>query len=126
MLINNQKAKIILIGGTAYSGSTVLDLMLSNAQNGFSCGEVNALFRPYRKHHFSQKCACGENDCDIWRNVLAGGECNLWNNLKAQNPKVSFFIDSSKDLVWLYDQNHKYIDHEHLSKNQSSCMEVTC
>ena len=48
---NNQ---VIFITGTSYSASTLLDMILSNDKNGFSLGEVNAFFRPYRKHHIEQ------------------------------------------------------------------------
>ena len=38
------KKKVIFIGGSSYSGSTFLDMMLSSGDNGFTAGEVSALF----------------------------------------------------------------------------------
>ena len=96
--------KIIKIGGTAYSGSTLLDLILSNDPNGFSCGEMYALFRPHRKHHFRPKCSCNDPKCDIWGIIQEGGEHDVWKNLSNLLPNISFFVDSSKNTENLADQ----------------------
>lgn len=48
----SQSLSLVRIAGTAYGCSTVLDLMLANADNASSRGEIDALFRPYRRHHF--------------------------------------------------------------------------
>ena len=57
--------KVIFIGGTSYSGSTFFDMILANDPKGFSCGEVNALFNPYRPHHTDPLCGCGDINCDF-------------------------------------------------------------
>ena len=101
---------IIRIGGTAYSGSTLLDLMLSSADKAFSCGEVFAVFRPFRMHHFSPDCTCRDRNCPIWAPVIASGEKRLWQSLSGLMPDVQFFIDSSKDLVWLKDSIERQSD----------------
>jgi hypothetical protein len=38
----------------------MLDLMLSNTPAGSSCGEIYAMFRPWRLHHRHPACACGD------------------------------------------------------------------
>lgn len=96
--------KIIRVAGTSHSGSTMLDLMLSNAYNAFSCGEINALFRPYRMHHYDPICGCLNPNCTIWKEVKSEGEKNTWNTLFRLFPKIDIFVDSSKDPVWLIDQ----------------------
>jgi len=96
---------IIRIGGTAYSGSTALDLMLGNATDAFSCGEVFALFRPYRLHHFYANCACGDAGCDIWAPVRDAGEDGWVQAVRSKCPGVRWLVDSSKDLNWIVDQN---------------------
>ena len=60
---------LIKICGAARSGTTMLDLMLGNASDAFSCGEVNARFRPWRSHHFNPECRCGQNPCQIWAEI---------------------------------------------------------
>ena len=42
---------VIFVGGTSFSGSTLVDMMLANDPAGLSCGEVYAIFYPYRRHH---------------------------------------------------------------------------
>lgn len=96
--------KVIRIAGTSFSGSTMLDLMLANDSLGFSCGEINALFRPYRQHHFKFDCSCGNPECKIWETVKYQGENKLWPALIDLLPEKQFFVDSSKELVWLNDQ----------------------
>jgi hypothetical protein len=46
------KKALILVCGAARSGTTMLDLMLGNSPDVFSYGEIYALFRPFRTHHF--------------------------------------------------------------------------
>lgn len=59
--------KVIFIGGTSYSDSTFLDMILANDPSGFSCGEVLALFHPTRSYHIDPLCGCGDRDCDFER-----------------------------------------------------------
>lgn len=97
---------IIRVGGTSYSGSTALDLMLANADDAFSCGEIDALFRPYRMHHFEPECGCGNPDCNIWREIRAAGEAGWPQAVARLFPQVSWIVDSSKDINWMFDQNN--------------------
>ena len=46
------KKKLVFIGGTARSGSTLLDKIISNDPKVMSLGEIHAIFCPTRKHHF--------------------------------------------------------------------------
>lgn len=96
---------LIRIAGTAHSGSTALDLMLSNADNAFSCGEIDALFRPYRLHHFTPECGCGDPACDVWEAIRKAGEARWVDGVRQLFPRVEWLVDSSKDLNWIYDQN---------------------
>lgn len=93
--------KVIFIGGSAFSGSTLLDMTLANSPNGFSCGEVNALFYPFRKHHFDYVCGCGDKQCQIWKQVKIRGPDNLYNSIFELFPEVDFIVDSSKDPLWI-------------------------
>lgn len=91
--------KIIFIGGTARSGSTLLDLILGNDPKAMSLGEILALFRPWRKHHF-EKIAELKKD-KIWAQILKNGEKNLFDNLVNFFPHIDYFIDSSKEPFWI-------------------------
>lgn len=100
----NKSNKVIRIGGTSFSGSTMLDLMLSNADDAFSCGEVCNLFRPYRPQHFNPICVCQDSACRLWKTVKKSGEKKLWHSLFSIMPEMNIFIDSSKDMGWYRDQ----------------------
>ena len=96
--------KVIFVGGTSYSGSTFLDMILANSPHGFSCGEVCALFRPYRKHHIDYECGCGDPDCEIWETVKSTGATNLYQRIFEMFPDIDFIVDSSKDPLWIADR----------------------
>jgi hypothetical protein len=95
---------VIHIGGSAYSGSTLLDMTLANDPRGFSCGEVHALFHPFRSHHLDPRCACGDAECDVWSQVRAAGERNVYSTIFERLPTIDFIVDSSKPSVWIRDQ----------------------
>jgi hypothetical protein len=82
----------------------MLDLMLANSWQGFSCGEVNALFHPWRPHHLEPDCTCGTSSCDVWKRLYRTGEKCLYPSIFDEFPEIGFVTDSSKDLVWIVDQ----------------------
>lgn len=63
--------KVLYIGGTGRTGSTLLDRILGSAPGWFSGGELAFLWR----HGLvgGGLCACGSelNDCEVWAPVLA-------------------------------------------------------
>lgn len=95
------KKTILFIGGSSYSGSTMLDMMLSNTKQGFSVGEVHALFRPYRPHHFKPICGCAAPDCNIWKKIRDNGEQNLYQSVFNEFASTEYIVDSSKDPYWI-------------------------
>lgn len=108
---------VIFIGGTSYSGSTLLDMILANDPKGFSCGEVCALFHPWRPHHVNPECGCGDEMCDVWQQILRDGEDALYETIYDRFD-VEFIVDSSKDLFWMKKQTEtlrrKNIDVKHI------------
>lgn len=92
--------RAIFIGGTSYSGSTLLDMLLSNDINGFSCGEVHALVNPLRRYHFSPRCGCGKISCTAW-SELGPGTDNIHEKIFCRNKSICFLVDSSKTVDWL-------------------------
>lgn len=95
---------LIEVCGASHSGTTMLDLMLGNAPNAFSCGEVYQWFRPWRTHHFEIDCACGENPCPYWSRIQDVKE-NIFHREAFQRFGVDYVVDSSKDICWILDSN---------------------
>jgi hypothetical protein len=63
--------KVLYILGWGRSGTTVLDNILGEADDVFSCGELNFLWR--RGLEIGGTCGCGDpvRDCVVWSDVLA-------------------------------------------------------
>lgn len=101
--------KVIFIGGSSYSGSTLLDMILANAPQGFSCGEVHALFHPYRRRHIRFECGCGDPGCGVWPAVLKHGAQHLYETIFLSFPEVEFIVDSSKDPMWIHDRTRDLV-----------------
>ncbi len=100
---------MIHIGGSAYSGSTLLDMTLANDTHGFSCGEVHAIFHPFRHHHLqlAAQCGCGDPECTIWNRVRMAGSRGIYPTIFGLLPEVEFIVDSSKPPVWIMDQSRR-------------------
>jgi hypothetical protein len=98
------KKALILVCGAARSGTTMLDLMLGNSPDVFSCGEIYALFRPFRTHHFDPVCSCGDPECEIWKELRHVAESSF-HAAALNRPGISYTVDSSKDLRWVLDNN---------------------
>lgn len=103
---------IILVCGASRSGSTMLDLIIGNATDAFSCGEVYAWFRPFRKHHFKISCSCGVDPCGVWEKIKKVRE-NEFHISAMRELGVNHIIDSSKDICWVIDAQ-KWGGHNHL------------
>lgn len=91
--------KIVFIGGTSRSGSTLLDLIIANDPKGMSLGEIQSIFRPTKRHHFKELNRLREDE--KWKKILDGGKKNLYPNLIAHFPDIDLFVDSSKDPFWI-------------------------
>lgn len=94
--------KVIFVGGTAYSGSTLLDMTLANDPRGFSCGEINAVFYPYRPHHLALDELSPRVD---WNMLKRGGAAHLYDNLFSRYPDIDFIVDSSKSPLWIAERS---------------------
>ncbi|MDR4517213.1 MAG: sulfotransferase [Nitrosomonas sp.] len=80
----------------------MLDLMLGNSSDAFSCGEVVAWYRPWRRHHFKLVCQCGQTSCPVWKR-LAVVDAHEFHHAVLSESGVDFAVDSSKDLCWVLD-----------------------
>lgn len=104
-MINGAK-RVVFVGGTSYSGSTMLDMILGNAPNGFSCGEMGALFYPNRRHHLKHRCGCEDLACKVWETVRNAGPAGAHMALFEMFPEVDFLIDSTKNPLWIREQGN--------------------
>lgn len=102
---------LINICGTERSGSTMIDVMLGNGNDAFSCGEVYAHFRPFCKHHYSINCPCQSKPCQVWDKIGNVPSRNFHSNA-AKVLGRDFIIDSSKDLAWLLDATQWSLQHQ--------------
>ncbi len=100
--LHSHTASLIHVFGTDRSGSSMLDMILGNAPDAFSCGEVSAWFRPYRKHHFHLECICGQDPCPAWE-IIKGVPESVFHATLIKKHHVKYVIDSSKDICWLID-----------------------
>lgn len=91
--------KVIFIGGTSYSGTTLLDMILANDPKGYSLGEFSAVIKPWRKHHYSEKNKLIKNN-HKWHSLLEDSD-NIYSKLFDTYPEIDFFVDSSKNPIWI-------------------------
>jgi hypothetical protein len=97
--------KVIFVGGTSYSGSTMLDMILSNDEKGYSLGEVIALFRPFKNHYQEEREKIFSKKDPVWYQILKNGPNSLYPTLfKEFENKIDFFVDSSKNPFWIAKQ----------------------
>ena len=68
--MDENKLKVIFIGGSGRSGSTLLDLILGQIEGFFSLGEMYHIWE--RSFIENQLCGCGKpfKSCDFWRAVV--------------------------------------------------------
>lgn len=103
---------VVFVLGTSYSGTTMLDLMLGNGPDAFSCGEVHALFRPFRTSHRGLRARLeaprpGGDDTvlsEAWRKI-GPVPASRFHARVAESSRVPCVVDSSKDLSWLVDSH---------------------
>lgn len=91
--------KIIFIGGTVRSGTTLLNLIIANDEKALALGEIFWLFNPKREKHFDLINEIKKDD--KWQRILNGGKKNLFQNLEMAFPEINIFVDSSKDPFWI-------------------------
>jgi hypothetical protein len=95
-------ALLVLVAGTARSGSTVTDLALGSGPRAFSCGEVSAWFRPWRPHHLDFRCNCGDAHCERWVRT-ARARPSRFHRAVVDDLDVDVVVDSSKTFSWAVD-----------------------
>ncbi|MDP6908916.1 MAG: hypothetical protein QF371_05380 [Flavobacteriales bacterium] len=109
----SRKLKVIMIGGTSYSGSTLLELMLANDPVGFSCGEVWSLFMPHKLQQFSPRFPMEDKDPHFWKRILRKGYSRVYESVAEEIPHIRFITDNTKRPVWQWDQANRLREHGH-------------
>ncbi|MFW6173716.1 MAG: hypothetical protein ACOC5T_08225 [Elusimicrobiota bacterium] len=93
--------KVIIILGTSYSGSTLINKILGNRPDAISLGECYAF---WRKNKDSYTCGCGKNNnCEFWEKMRKLPEKDLYSEVFKET-NVDYIIDSSKRVEWAKDQ----------------------
>ena len=84
------KKEIIFIVGSGRSGSTILDMLLGGAENGFSTGEF---FRIYDTNSLDAMCTCGQtiSNCIVWSNLISLKK-NIFSKPKGFLSKLYHFL----------------------------------
>jgi hypothetical protein len=98
--------EVIFVGGTSRSGSTLLNLILGNDVDGLCLGEVQAAFRPVRKHHHQFQDQVSALD-PPWPSILLDSSANLYLNVFKSFANLKFIVDSSKHVIWISQQNKR-------------------
>ncbi len=97
--------KVIFIAGTAYSGSSMLNMILGNSSNSFAIGEVRGLFHPTKKYHINPECGCGNPKCNVWLEIQKHGKKNnIYRTIFNNYNNIETIIESSKDPFWIKKQ----------------------
>lgn len=106
--------QVIFIAGTAYSGSSMLDMMIGNNEASFSAGEVQYIFNPMKPYHINPPCGCGDPKCRIWTELRNNGSRHLYKNIFKKFQYINTIVDSSKDPFWINKQQ-KYLYEDGIS-----------
>ncbi len=76
-------------------------MILANDPKGLSCGEVHAVYHPYRLKHLR---LAELSDTVDWRAAKRLGAGNLYRHLFEVFPECDFVVDSSKSPLWISDR----------------------
>jgi len=90
--------RVIQVGGTDRSGTTLLGLILANDFDAIALGEVMHLFSPTHKD-YRKKISNLKRD-NRWADIIKDKPENLYHNIFEMFPKVNLITDSSKDPFW--------------------------
>lgn len=94
--------RVIQVGGTVRSGTTITGLILANSSNAIALGEVMHLFKPYKQLHYKKIKELKQDK--IWARILENKAENLYRSIFEFYPEVDLIVDSSKDPFWFDEQ----------------------
>lgn len=109
--------KVVYIMGTARSGSTILEILLSHGRGVFGAGEITSLIEDGFIEN--KPCSCGKScrDCEVWGRVLEKldmkcSEIEAWSSLQR---KVDWHNGFLRQLTRILSQKDK-ADYKELNR----------
>jgi hypothetical protein len=106
--MKGENRTVVFIGSCAYSGSTVLDLMIGASENSRSLGEVGRAYLPQQKHHITRECGCLDSDCRSWDGVFEQGPKDVHQRIFGRSDATTL-VDSTKDPHWIASRSKELV-----------------
>lgn len=110
--MEDKAKKVVFIGSCAFSGSTVMDMLLGASPDCRSLGEIGRAFLPQKKHHILRECGCMNPNCETWESILQNDPSDVHNRIFENFPD-RIFIDSTKDPHWINDRSKEILNRGH-------------
>lgn len=104
--------KIVFIAGLGHSGSTLIDLVLSNHTSIIGFGQIYTVYNELKNNNINKNrfCSCGKSitDCDYWSRIISINDQSdisyqsfyesIFNTIHREFKKDTYLLDSSKSL----------------------------
>ncbi|MCH8332240.1 MAG: sulfotransferase [Bacteroidetes bacterium] len=71
--MENEKVKVLYIGGTGRSGSTLLNKLLGEVDDLFSAGELTQIWEQGFADNYLCSCKKTFSSCDVWSEIVQNG-----------------------------------------------------
>jgi hypothetical protein len=119
-LADSEKIKVVFIGGSGRSGSTLIDRILGEIEGFFSVGELRYIWE--RGFSDNQLCGCGMpfRECDFWNAVTKEAFGRIENGEIDRIRKLKHFVDRKRNifkLVFSFIRSKEYIqDKDHYAE----------
>jgi len=92
------RRKVIQIGGSVRSGTTMTSLVLANQSDAIALGEVMHLFYPVKERYVDEVRKLKMNE--KWNRIISDKPEHLYKNIFREFPHIKIILDSSKDPFW--------------------------
>jgi hypothetical protein len=98
-----KQKRIIFIASTSYSGSTLIDKILSNTPQGISAGEVISIWSPWKGKHSRQIV----EGIGYFQNEYNSSSdyAEFCEKIFENNNNIEYIVDSSKNIRWIQEQS---------------------
>ena len=93
------KKKVVFVGGTVRSGTTILNLLLGNRPKTLALGELHAIVKPTMPKHFKLLNEIkGEKP---WNSLKGKSQLSVYESIFKHFQNVEILVDSSKKYPWI-------------------------
>lgn len=100
---------VVNIGGMSHTGSTLLGRIIANDDRVMYLGEIEALFRPTRKHHYEHIHRLSKGE--MWSDILQCSVHSFYSRILQKCGNKEMLVDCSKNPLWIGARN---IDCQHM------------